>query len=43
VAPTAQWLDIPLITCAGGEEMQRPRSSDPDLIAFVGVRSSSEP
>lgn len=38
----AAWLEISLITCDGGEEMQRLRSADPDLLAFVGARSSSE-
>ena len=43
VARSTAWLEISLLTCDGSEEMQRLRSADPDLIAFVGVRSSSEP
>ena len=42
VARTASWLEISLITCDGGEEMERLRSADPDLMAFVGARTSSE-
>jgi hypothetical protein len=43
VARTASRLEISLLTCDGGEEMQRLSSADPDLIAFVGARSGSGP
>jgi hypothetical protein len=35
-------LRIALITCTGDEEMDRLESDDPDLLAFVGERTSSE-
>jgi hypothetical protein len=35
-------LEIALLTCSGGEEVDRLTSDDPALLAFVGVRSSSE-
>jgi hypothetical protein len=35
-------LEISLMTCTGGEEVDRLVSSDPALQAFVGERSSSE-
>jgi len=41
VSRTASRLEISLITCDGGEEMQRLSSADPELIAFVGTRSGS--
>ncbi len=31
------FVEIALLTCSGGEEMARLRSSAPDLIAFVQV------
>jgi hypothetical protein len=33
---------IALLTCTAGEEVGRLRSSDPDLMRFVGTRISSE-
>ncbi len=35
-------LAVSLCTCDGGEEMSRLESDDPDLIAFIGGRSSNE-
>jgi hypothetical protein len=35
-------LEISLLTCTGGEEVDRLVSSDPALQAFVGERSSNE-
>jgi hypothetical protein len=30
------------MTCDGGEEVHRLTSADPELLAFIGTRSSSE-
>lgn len=35
-------LNIALLTCNGGEEVDRLHGSDPDLLTFVGDRWSSE-
>lgn len=35
-------LTVGLFRCDGGEEVERITSSSPELIAFVGNRSSSE-
>ncbi|MDN5797590.1 MAG: hypothetical protein L0H79_17825 [Intrasporangium sp.] len=35
-------LQISMRTCTGDEEMQRLDSGDPELVAFVGERTSSE-
>ena len=35
-------IAIALLTCDGGEEMERFTSTDPRLIAWVGDRRSSE-
>jgi hypothetical protein len=35
-------VTVALLRCDGGEEMERFTSSDPDLLAFIGDRSSSE-
>ncbi|GAA1799695.1 hypothetical protein HC028_16530 [Planosporangium flavigriseum] len=42
VSRTPSGVSIALLTCDGGEEVHRLVSSDPDLIAFIGARSSSE-
>jgi hypothetical protein len=42
VRRTPDSLEISLLTCTGGEEVDRIRSSEPALLAFVGDRSSSE-
>lgn len=42
VSRTASGLSIALMTCDGGEVVERLTSNDPDLLAFVGERSSSE-
>lgn len=39
-APTS--ITISLRRCDGGEEVGRLTSSDPDLLAWIGNRSSSE-
>ena len=39
---TPSGIAIALMTCDGGQEVQRLTSADPDLLAFVGARSSSE-
>lgn len=41
VARTACRLEISLLTCDGGEEMQRLSSADPELIAFVDAQTGS--
>ncbi len=38
--PTA--VTIALLRCDGGEEVERFRSEDPELLAFIGGRLSSE-
>jgi hypothetical protein len=35
-------LVISLLTCSAGEEVDRLRSSDPDLLDFVGRRAGSD-
>ncbi len=35
-------VTIALLTCDGGEEVSRLTSGDPDLLAFVGGRTSSD-
>lgn len=35
-------LVVSLLTCTGGEEVDRLRSADPDLLGYVGDRESSE-
>jgi hypothetical protein len=42
VSRTSSGISIALMTCDGGEEVHRLTSSDPELLAFVGTRSSSE-
>jgi hypothetical protein len=42
VSRTGGHLRIALITCTGDEEMDRLESDDPELLAFVGERTSSE-
>ncbi len=39
---TSAGLTIVLMRCDGGEEVDRLVSEDPDLVAFVADRSSSE-
>lgn len=36
-------VTIALLTCDGGEEVHRLSSEEPDLLAYVGTRSSSMP
>ena len=35
-------LDIDLVTCTGDEVVDRLRSSDPALLAYVGDRTASD-
>jgi hypothetical protein len=35
-------VTVALLRCDGGEEMDRFTSDDPDLLDFIGDRSSSE-
>jgi hypothetical protein len=35
-------LEIALITCTGGEEVDRVRSDDPAVLDFVGDRTGSD-
>ena len=37
-----QHIEVALLTCTGGEEVDRVHSTDPELLAFVGDRWSSE-
>ncbi len=41
VSRTPSRIEIALLTCTGGEEVDRLRSSDPELLAFVGDRTGS--
>jgi hypothetical protein len=36
-------IEISLLTCDGGQEVDRLTSSDPELLAFVGTRTESQP
>lgn len=42
VASTTSCLTISLLTCDGGEEVDRLVSGDPELAAYVGNRSGSD-
>lgn len=42
VSCTPSGIAIALLTCDGCEEVQRLESDDPELLAFVGTRRSSE-
>lgn len=42
VRRTGEEIILALLTCDGGTEMDRITSSDPDLLALVGDRLSSE-
>lgn len=42
VSRASDRIGIALLTCDGGQEMERFTSTDPRLIAFVGDRRSSE-
>jgi len=39
---TSDGLAITLLTCTGAEEMARLVTTDPDILAFVGRRWSSQ-
>lgn len=39
---TPDQVTIALVTCTGGEEAERFSSTDPDLLAWLGDRWSSE-
>ncbi len=39
---TGATVVVALLTCSAGEEVDRLTSSDPDLLAFVAHRASSE-
>jgi hypothetical protein len=43
VSRSPSGLQIALMTCDGGAEVHRLTSDDPELIAFVGDRPTSEP
>jgi 8-oxo-dGTP diphosphatase len=42
VSRTTAGLELSLLTCDGGEEMDRWTSTDPALLAHVGTRTSDE-
>jgi hypothetical protein len=42
IARTGSEVVVALLTCTAGEEVGRLRSSDPDLMRFVGSRITSE-
>lgn len=39
---TREEVTISLITCTGDEEVHRLTSADPELLAWLGARTSSE-
>ncbi len=43
VSRTPTRIEIALLTCTGGEEVDRLASSDPELLEFVGTRTGSGP
>ena len=42
VARSAAGVEISLLTCDGGQEMDRLISADPAVLDFIGVRSGSD-
>jgi hypothetical protein len=42
VTRTPSTVVVALLTCSAGEEVDRITSTDPELIAFVGTRLTSE-
>jgi hypothetical protein len=42
IARTETEVVVALLTCTAGEEVGRLSSSDPDLLTFVGSRTTSE-
>ena len=42
MSETTSSVTISLLTCTGDEEVDRLVSDDPDLLAFVGIRSTSQ-
>lgn len=42
LARTADQLDVALLTCDAGEQVGRLVSAEPDLLAYIGERTSSE-
>ncbi len=43
IAHTPSHLTVALLTCDGGEEMERIVSSDPSFVAYVKAWSGDEP
>jgi hypothetical protein len=39
---SADEVEVALLTCTGGEEVDRVRSRDPALLAFLGERTASD-
>ena len=42
VSRSAARVEISLLTCDGGQEMDRLTSADPAVLDFIGVRSGSD-
>ena len=42
VARTEQTVTVALLRCDGGDEVDRFTSADPQLLAFIGERLSSQ-
>jgi hypothetical protein len=42
VLRTRDSVEISMLTCTGGEEVDRFRSEDPAVLSYVGERESSE-
>ena len=42
LARTPDRLDVALLTCDAGEQVGRLVSAEPDLLAYVGERTTSE-
>ena len=42
ISRSAGWIEISLLTCDAGEEMDRLTSSDRELLDYVGTRDGSD-
>ncbi|HEX2286422.1 MAG TPA: hypothetical protein VHI10_16625 [Mycobacterium sp.] len=42
ISRTGHGVTVALLRCDGGEEVDRFTSDDPELLSFIGDRSSSE-
>lgn len=42
ISRDAHRVEVAMLTCTGGEEVDRLHSSDPDLLTYIAGRWSSE-